>query len=105
MIQPQQPTSQEVHGAFIGLNPMALSQDSSKMYPQQSMFSVMQHSSVFAGNIVLDLYQRQKEKIMFLQNVTLGDEEISAALSRLFSRKSIDDLLLYRHEIQISVSK
>ena len=37
--------------------------------------------------ILADLHSRLHQKIMYLQNITLGDEEISARLSRLYRCK------------------
>ena len=61
-----------------------------------SMFSLMQaqQPNNMGAAIVRDLFQRQKEKIMYLQNITLGDEEISACLSRMFSRRCLCCFLL-----------
>ena len=37
--------------------------------------------------ILADLHSRLHQKIMYLENITLGDEEISARLSRLYRCK------------------
>ena len=56
----------------------------------QSMFSVMQGQQGDANmrtTILVDLFRRLKDKTMYLQNITLGDEQISASLSRLYQSK------------------
>ena len=62
----------------------------------QSLFSVM-HSAGGAlqgvasmrTTILTDLFTRLKDKTMYLQNITLGDEQISASLSRLYQGTSL----------------